>query len=176
MKFKPASCCSVSRQPKRREKTTCLSMTKAERKSYSRLNLPVFDVWRGNGKRTQVIPIVVLIMLLSYISPLFAFETETSWYSNLETHGRKCADGKYHNLSSELVCASWEYSFGSILRVVNLANGKSVVVRVVDRGPAKRLCRVGRRLDLSRRAFEILAGGKLGCGLLQVEVTLCSAN
>jgi hypothetical protein len=51
-------------------------MTKAERKSYSRLNLPVFDVWRGNGKRTQVIPIVVLIMLLSYISPVFAYTNE----------------------------------------------------------------------------------------------------
>ena len=118
----------------------------------------------------------ILAVSFLYISPLFAFETETSWYSNKETKGKFCADGKYHNLSSELVCASWEYSFGSILRVVNLANGKSVVVRVVDRGPAKRLCRAGRRLDLSRRAFEILAGGKLGCGLLQVEVTLCSAN
>jgi rare lipoprotein A (peptidoglycan hydrolase) len=41
-------------------------------------------------------------------------------------------------------------------------------VEVTDRGPAKRLYRQGRKLDLSRAAFERI--GKLSDGLLEVEI------
>ena len=64
--------------------------------------------------------------------------------------------------------AMWEVPFGSHWRVKNLANGKSVEVIVLDRGPNKRLkCRV---IDLSKQAFMEITHNKKA-GLLNVEVT-----
>lgn len=98
------------------------------------------------------------------------FICEASWYSNTETQGRKCADGRYHRLDTEIVVASWDYSLGSILRIRNLANGQIIYAEVVDRGPARRLYNKGRKIDLSAGAFKALDGGKLDRGILQVMV------
>jgi rare lipoprotein A len=70
-----------------------------------------------------------------------------SWYG--ERHqGRKMANGQKFD-RRELTAASWTLALGTTIRVVNLRNGKSVVVTVTDRGPARRLHRV---LDLSEAA------------------------
>ena len=63
LKSKPESCCSVSKTHKRKVKRLHLSMTKAERKRFSSLKLPGFN-WRSKGKKTKVIPIVGIIILL----------------------------------------------------------------------------------------------------------------
>ena len=97
------------------------------------------------------------------------FYTQTSWYSNVETHNRRCADGKYHDLTKELVCASWDYRIGQRLLVTRIG-GKNVEVVVVDRGPAKRLCKIGRRVDLSRAAFQRIARLESGVANIKVEV------
>lgn len=47
-----------------------------------------------------------------------------------------------------LTCAHRTYPFGTMLKVTNPANGKSVIVRVTDRGPYVK----GRIIDLSARA------------------------
>lgn len=57
-----------------------------------------------------------------------------------------------------LTCAHRSYPFGTLLKVSNPANGKSVIVRVTDRGPFVR----GRIIDLSWRAakeLDIIARG-----------------
>jgi rare lipoprotein A len=57
-----------------------------------------------------------------------------------------------------LTCAHRSYPFGTKLKVLNPVNGRSVVVRVTDRGPFVR----GRIIDLSWRAakeLDIIAKG-----------------
>jgi len=66
-------------------------------------------------------------------------------------------------------CASWDYPFGTRLRVESA--GRSVIVVVTDRGPAKRLYRQGRIIDLSKAAFSELGSLKAGILSVTVEVT-----
>jgi len=66
----------------------------------------------------------------------------------------------------KLTAASWYVPLGTVIRVVNLQNGKSVTVTVTDRGPNFRLHRI---LDLSEAAAREL--GYLEKGLTPVLVT-----
>ena len=56
-----------------------------------------------------------------------------SYYSD-EFHGKKTASGEIYN-KWDYTCAHKTLPFGTKLRVINLENKKSVVVRVNDRGP-----------------------------------------
>ena len=87
-----------------------------------------------------------------------------SWYGK-ECEGNYTANGELFD-STKMTCASWHYPFGTILLVENINNGKKVIVRVNDRGPAKRL---NREIDLARSAFEKIADPDLG--LVNVTVT-----
>jgi rare lipoprotein A len=71
---------------------------------------------------------------------------KASWYGP-GFHGRSTASGERFNQSS-LTAAHKSLPFGTKLRVTNKRNGKSVIVRVNDRGPFVR----GRMLDLSKGA------------------------
>ncbi len=75
---------------------------------------------------------------------------KASFYAQ-KFHGRKTASGERLHLDS-LTCAHRTYPFGTKLKVYNPANGRSVVVRVTDRGPYVR----GRIIDLSWRAAKEL--------------------
>ncbi len=69
---------------------------------------------------------------------------------------------------NELTCAIWGVEFGRRIRVTNLENGKSVIVRVNDRGPSEECVLEGRVIDLTKNAFRRL--GSLKNGLLNVEL------
>ena len=90
-----------------------------------------------------------------------------SWYSesdpgiNIQT-----ANGEVFD-DSELTCASWDFPFGTYLRVTRLTNDQSITCRVNDRGPSKRLKRM---IDLSKRSFEEIAPLRLGLIMVKVEV------
>jgi rare lipoprotein A len=73
---------------------------------------------------------------------------KASWYGR-EVAGRKTASGQRFD-PRQHTAASWHHPFGTRLRVTNQENGKSVVVLVNDRGPARRLNRI---IDLSQAAF-----------------------
>ena len=89
-----------------------------------------------------------------------------SWYSEGDPYiNIHTANGEIFD-DSEDTCASWHYPFGELLLVTNLTNQKSVVCRVNDRGPAKRL---GRVIDLTKSSFAKIAS--LRQGLLRVSVT-----
>ncbi|MGB3612347.1 MAG: septal ring lytic transglycosylase RlpA family protein, partial [Elainellaceae cyanobacterium] len=78
------------------------------------------------------------------------FSGVASWYGAY-FHGRKTANGETFD-QNELTAAHPSLPFNTYLKVTNQINGRSVVVRVNDRGPY-----VGRRsLDLSRRAARCL--------------------
>lgn len=73
-----------------------------------------------------------------------------SWYGK-KFHGRATASGEDFDMF-ELTAAHRQLPLGTYVRVTNLRNGKSVIVRVNDRGPYIR----GRILDLSYGAARML--------------------
>ena len=88
-----------------------------------------------------------------------------SWYSESDPGiNQRTANGEIFE-DSKHTCASWDFPFGTHLRVTHLTNGKTVVCRVNDRGPAKRL---GRVIDLTRGTFQKIA--PLRAGLIPVKV------
>ncbi len=116
--------------------------------------------------------IVLAILLVLLVGVCGAEEIgEASYYtiaSCLKESGQyQMANGQMLN-DSALTCASWQYKFGTKLLIVNKDNGKSVIVSVTDRGPAKRLVRQGRIIDLSKGAFLALAS--LDKGIIRVKV------
>ena len=86
-----------------------------------------------------------------------------SWYGK-GFEGKSTSSGYIYD-SNQLTCASNEYPFGTVLKVTNEENGKSVVVVVTDRGDFEKL---GRKIDLSRAAF--LKISTLGHGLVDVKI------
>ena len=88
-----------------------------------------------------------------------------SFYGDGEALNKHTASGEVFN-SNDLTCASWYYPFDTKLKVVNYLNGKHVIVRVNDRGPNKRL---GRSIDLTKKAFSRIADTKEGLILVKIE-------
>jgi rare lipoprotein A len=85
-------------------------------------------------------------------------------YYGQKFQGRKTASGERYNHAA-MTAAHRSAPFGSQLKVTNLSNGRSVVVRVNDRGPWVR----GRVVDVSGVAARQL--GMTGRGLTRVSVS-----
>lgn len=101
----------------------------------------------------------------------FAYlDGEASWYAefspgiNITTANMEIFD------HDDLTCATWNLPFNTILKVTNVRNGKCVFVRVNDRGPAKRLYKKGRVVDLTMAAFRAIED--LDRGLARVRITV----
>jgi rare lipoprotein A len=93
--------------------------------------------------------------------------TETgiaSWYGP-GFQGKSTASGETFD-TAELTAAHRTLQMPSLVRVTNLDNGKSVIVRVNDRGPFKR----GRVIDVSQKAAELLEFKHLGTAKVKLEV------
>lgn len=86
---------------------------------------------------------------------------KASWYSA----GTKTANGERMNAAA-LAAAHRSLPFGTKVRVENLSNGRSVVVRINDRGPFIG----GRVIDVTRGAAERL--GMVKAGVTRVKVTV----
>ena len=89
---------------------------------------------------------------------------KASYYSKKATGARTSSGERLHHDS--LTCAHRTYPFGTMLKVTNPKNGKSVVVKVTDRGPFGR----GRLIDLSWRAAKALGMLAQGVAMVLVEV------
>ncbi|MGD0438115.1 MAG: septal ring lytic transglycosylase RlpA family protein [Bryobacteraceae bacterium] len=89
-----------------------------------------------------------------------------SWYGH-PYHGRVAADGEIYDME-KLTAAHRTLPFGTVVRVTNVANGKTVDVRVIDRGPFVD----GRIIDLSHAAAESI--GSIGVGVARVRVDVLS--
>ncbi len=87
-----------------------------------------------------------------------------SWYGE-DFHGKYTANGEVFDLNA-LTAAHRTLPMPSIVRVTNLENGRSIELRVNDRGPYAR----GRIIDLSRRAAQLL--GFEGQGTAKVRVKI----
>jgi rare lipoprotein A len=76
-------------------------------------------------------------------------------YMARKFHGRTSASGERFD-ERRLVAAHRTLPFGSLVRVTNVDNGRSVTVRIVDRGPYGKNYREGTIIDLSRAAARRL--------------------
>lgn len=87
-----------------------------------------------------------------------------SWYGP-GFHGRTTANGERYNMN-DMTAAHKSLKFGTMVKVTNETNGKSVVVRINDRGPY-----VGRRIiDLSKSAAQAIDMIGPGTASVTVEV------
>jgi rare lipoprotein A len=99
------------------------------------------------------------IILSALVSTARAEQCKASYYQ----HGTRTASGEHFNPGG-LTAAHRSYPFGTRLHVTNPATGRSVVVRINDRGPFVR----GRCLDLARGAAEVI--GMIGQGTAMVTI------
>ena len=90
-------------------------------------------------------------------------------YYGAAFHGKITASGRPFDMNA-MVAAHPSYPFGTLLRVTNLSNGRSVQVRVQDRGPAPRPQSEGVIIDLSQRAAELLGFIRQGRARVRLEV------
>lgn len=93
--------------------------------------------------------------------------TETgiaSWYGP-GFHGKRTANGEVFD-KNELTAAHRTLQMPSLVRVTNLDNGRSLIVRVNDRGPYKR----GRIMDVSEKAAELLGFKAKGTAKVRLQV------
>ena len=88
-----------------------------------------------------------------------------SWYGGGEPLNTHVAMG--HRFDPEATeAAMWDIPFGSVVKVTNLQNNRSILVRITDHGPARRFG--NRVIDLTRGSFSRLA--PLSQGLIPVVV------
>ena len=85
----------------------------------------------------------------------------TSFYHD-KFNGRKTASGEIFD-NKKFTAANMKLPFGTKVKITNLRNGESVVVRVNDRGPFHS----GRAFDISKAAFDEI--GDLKHGTLPIE-------
>ena len=87
-----------------------------------------------------------------------------SWYGG-KFQGRLTANGERFD-TNQLTAAHRTLPFNSIVRVTNVANARSVVVRINDRGPFVE----DRIIDLSRAAADAIGLTAAGVGLVRLEI------
>jgi rare lipoprotein A len=111
---------------------------------------PVRSAFSSPAGRSSA-PRATLAGLASYYGPGF--------------HGRPTASGEIFNMHA-LVAAHRTLPLGTVARVTNLANGRSVVLRITDRGPYVR----GRILDVSKGAARVLGFIRKGMTRVRIDV------
>lgn len=87
-----------------------------------------------------------------------------SWYAD-KFHGKKTSSGELYD-KTDFTAAHKTLPFGTKVKVTNTRNGKSIIVKVNDRGPHTK----SRLMDLSRAAFSSI--GSTSSGTLNVEMEI----
>lgn len=112
---------------------------------------------------------LIIISILGGFTTLYGQQRgKASYYAKRTTGARTSSGERLHHDS--LTCAHKTYPFGTYLQVKNLQNGKTVVVKVNDRGPYVR----GRIIDLSWGAAKRL--GIISQGIATVEIKKVKKN
>jgi len=93
------------------------------------------------------------------------FQTGTASFYGGKWHGRKTANGEIFD-TYKLTAAHKTLPFGTKVKVTNLNNGKSVVVRINNRGPYV----IGRVIDLSQAAFSKIENMSRGVTKVKLEI------
>lgn len=111
--------------------------------------------------------VLVIIMMISFFG-IYSFtssstDAKTSFasYYHDKFNGRKTASGEIFN-NSKFTAANMKLPFGTLVKITNLRNGESVVVKVNDRGPFHK----SRAFDLSKAAYDEI--GDLSSGTMPI--------
>ena len=114
---------------------------------------------------------LVIIMMISTLG-IFSFKSyatdaNTSFvsYYHDKFDGKKTASGEVFSNAS-LTAANKTLPFGTLVKITNLISGKSVVVKVNDRGPYHS----SRAFDLSKAAFKTIADIRKGTIAIEYEI------
>jgi len=99
---------------------------------------------------------------------LYKSSAVASYYAD-KYHGRKTSNGEVFNMY-DLTAAHKTLPFNTKVKVTNLSNGKSVIVRINDRGPFIK----GREIDLSKAAAVKI--GMIKSGTAKVSLEILGAN
>lgn len=117
----------------------------------------------------QIYVFLSLFFIISYFKGFtqsnFTEKGYATYYSDI-FHGRKTASGQIYN-KNEMVCAHRKLPFNSYLKVTNLSNQKSVIVKVIDRGPYGGGNYI---IDLSRAAAKELDMIQTGVARVSIEL------
>ena len=104
-------------------------------------------------------------------TPSYAiYQGEASWYAEFSPGIRETTANMEIFDHDKMTCAMWEVPFNTMVEVRNLKNNKKVIVRVNDRGPAKRYFKKGRIIDLTKAAFEEIANLDIGLTKVQIRI------
>lgn len=115
---------------------------------------------------------IAALLALLLAAPCRAEVTQASWYSEKSAFaegGSGFTASMERFEDEELTCAMRRRAWGLRLKVTNLANGKSVVLRLNDFGPNEKLWKAGRHIDLSKAAFKCIADLRDGVIWVRVE-------
>lgn len=115
-------------------------------------------------KRIPLLIIATLIFIIPLFSEVYKNGVTASYYAE-DFHGKRTSNGERFNMN-DYTCAHKSLPFNTILKVTNLANGKSCEVRVNDRGPFV----ASREIDLSKAAAIKL--GMVGSGTTKVKLEI----
>lgn len=118
-------------------------------------------------KRVFLVIIMMISTLGIYSFKSYATDAKTSFASfyHDKFNGRKTASGEIFN-NNDLTAANRNLPFGTEVKITNLISGKSVVVRVNDRGPYHS----ARAFDLSKAAFKSIADARHGTVAIEYEI------
>ena len=115
-------------------------------------------------RNNLVLTTLILLLSINVVAQDFTQQGIASFYAD-KFEGRTTANGeKYRH--SKMTAAHKTLLFGTMVKVTNLENGKSVVVRINDRGPFVR----GRHLDLSYGAAKKI--GMIDAGVMRVRTKI----
>ena len=110
----------------------------------------------------KILLFFIFISPSSYSQTAEAKRCKASYYANM-FHGRLTSNGEIFD-QGKLTAAHRSLPFGTLLKVTNVKNYKSVIVRINDRGPfVKKRC-----IDLSREAAKKI--GMLERGVTEVLI------
>ncbi|SFV67628.1 Rare lipoprotein A precursor [hydrothermal vent metagenome] len=112
---------------------------------------------------------ILTLILLALSANLYAKDIKSqtgkgSWYGK-QFNGRLTASGERYNMY-DYTAAHKTLPFNTMVKVTNLHNGRSIIVRVNDRGPYAK----GRVMDLSYLAAKKLGYVKKGVAKLKLKV------
>ena len=118
--------------------------------------------------RNKTGALLLLLLLLASCSPKISEQGKASFYADF-FQGRQTANGETFR-QRKMTAAHRTLPFGTKVRVKNLKNGKTIKVKINDRGPFVD----GRIIDLSRKAARKL--GMVNDGVVPVEIKYRKAN
>lgn len=113
-------------------------------------------------EKVEIAPDTIIVEKGKFV--FFKKNAHASYYHD-KFNGKKTSSGRRFD-NKKLTAAHRKFPFGTVLRITNEVNGKSVIVEVIDRGPFAR----GREIDLTKKAFmDITSNKNSGAVIVTIE-------